>query len=172
MTTTEEVRVVPVEEMDLEQYKAHVRAEALRVQESQGWCDEGLNEALSRLGLPEKMGPVEVPVDLLLKRRVTLRVTDADTREEATAKAATAEFIRDNYSLAGRDELVEVTAAPIKDPDELEVGDWDTSYAERRQCEHYDNGWYCTRAQGHGGKQHVASVSDRIVRKVWPVQVS
>lgn len=160
-------------EMTLDEYKAMVRKEALRVQSEQGWCQDGLNQTLRNLGLPEKQGPVRVPVEVTLKRVIVMTVDDVESEEEAYAKADDHEYVKQHVETVygQHDRLVGHQLAPRKDPEELVAGDFDTSYAQRRaQCENYNGkGIYCTRERGHTGRQHVGS-SGESVMAVWPIE--
>jgi hypothetical protein len=79
-------RVAPAD-MPLEDFQAHVRKVALKVQARQGWSDDGLNTVLRDLGLREKK-VTRVTVEVALTRRGTVVLTDADSEEEAIARVA------------------------------------------------------------------------------------
>lgn len=150
----------------LDSYKAEVRKEAIRVAARQNWCDDGLNETLRNLGLPEKK-TYRIPVTLTETRTVFLSIRDAESEDDAKAKATTPDFVRDNISLYGA--LLTAVVPEAKDPDEQVKGDLDTTYVRRRQCENYGtSGYYCTRESEHGGKQHIAG-NGEVVTDVWPV---
>lgn len=65
---------------DYEQYRVAVREEAIKAQESEGWCDEGLNGALDRLGLEPKLYKFDVLVNVTMQRTV---VVEADNEDSA-----------------------------------------------------------------------------------------
>jgi hypothetical protein len=95
---------------ELEAFKKKVREEALSIQESQGWCDDGFNEAMRALGLPEKQTFfVPVTVDTVTKPikstwTVKIKVTDAQTEEEA--RASVTERLESDKDEVLRDQLV------------------------------------------------------------------
>lgn len=61
-----------------------VREVALRAKESQGWCDEGFNEAMRDLGLPEvRQFRIPVETTTVTKRRMYVTVNSMQTEEEA-----------------------------------------------------------------------------------------
>lgn len=71
---------------EFEDFKRRVRDEALRAQRSQSWCDSGVNEALRRLGLPEKQEfriPVTVTRPAPQPERLTVTINDATSLEDA-----------------------------------------------------------------------------------------
>lgn len=63
---------------EFQQFRKDVRDKAIEVQEAQGWCDDGLNEVLSDLGLEPKVVEWEVEVTITATQTVTVRVTAAD----------------------------------------------------------------------------------------------
>jgi hypothetical protein len=151
---------------ELEAFKKTVRETALWAQESQGWCDDGFNEAMRRMGMPEKKRfniPVEAQVQST--RNARIEVLDALTEEEARA-SVTEEKVRDYLELSTNETLVSWNLREPKDPDEQVRGDLDSTYTRRAQCENYDrraSGYYCTRERGHSGRQHIAGNGERVL---------
>lgn len=147
---------------ELEEYKERVRKEAIRVAQEQEWCDDGLNQALRNLDLPEKKN-FRVPVQVISRRVVFAEVIDANSQEEANAKVLDRQWQIDN----GFD-YPEVELAKPKDPEEQTMGDIDTTFdAVGPRCRKTDRrGWSCTRERAHEG-QHISGNSE-MVQAVWP----
>lgn len=94
---------------EFDAFRQLVREEAIRVARDQGWCDSGLNRTLSRLGLPEKRD-VRVRVQVTrpsMPREYVLRVSDAETEEQARALLAAPgrldREVRDQLGVLARD---------------------------------------------------------------------
>lgn len=66
---------------DLAQFQEQVRDVAIRVQESRGWCVDGLNEVLEELDLPRKVMEWEVEVEVTARQTVTITVEAPDVHE-------------------------------------------------------------------------------------------
>lgn len=163
---TNEENPASANQMTLDEYKALVRREALRVQNEMGWCDDGLNETLRNLGLPEKFGPVRVPVRVRTERIQVVTIEDAENIEDAHRRATDPEYMAEKLRV-DRHELVHVEVVEEKDPDLLRRGDFDTSYEPRfrNQCGVRLNGRSCTRAR-HDTGQHVAN-NGEMVTHTW-----
>lgn len=182
-------------EAALAAYKQRVRNESFRVAAQQGWCDNGLNETLRNLDLPEKrtyyvwtqipVGGTTVPA--------RLAVNDAMSREDAEqqvrdGKVELTHVVRDaiytaitakaGQLLAGA-EPVRPTALVVDGPDftldEREAAVLaDARWVTRHTCDdgvrHLVHGHlYCTRPRGHqnhGFEAHAAG-SNTTVRAVW-----
>lgn len=167
-------------------YKVRVREEALRAQRSEGWCDSGLNAALSRLGLPEKRQPVRVRVPVRVSSTSVSEYAiyiEADSVEQARVDLVTdnARFLReiqDQLDLrpgpGWEFSLVEPAATPLSGVPQTgdRSRDLDATWfkpisAPGRYCgQRSERRWTCTRPQGHSADWHVAC-SSRVV-DVWP----
>jgi hypothetical protein len=105
---------------EFDAFRKKVREVALKVQGDQGWCDDGFNEAMQELGLPEKKTfriPVRIhtvakPVERVIARTIVVR--DAETEEEARMKtlARDPEELARDEGLGDRFASVRVEAVP------------------------------------------------------------
>lgn len=59
-------------------YKAKVREKALDAADSEGWCREGLNSALTDLGLERVTSDYDVRLTINLSRSITVRIAADD----------------------------------------------------------------------------------------------
>lgn len=165
---------------EFEDFKRRVREEALRAQRSQGWCDSGVNEALSRLGLPQKQ---EFRVPVILTRpapspeTVTVTVTDAASLEEANRRlrenpTELRRLVVSQVGIRGASDIRVLDPSP--DPSEAPaVGDprpgegaWYThEYPNWCGASSSSRHRQCSRPRGHTDGPHVAC-SERVL-EVW-----
>lgn len=171
---------------EFDAFKQQVRAEALRVQREMSWCDSGLNETLSRLGLPQKTD-VRVPVRLIEVPRqprvetVSLLVPDAESAEHARTLLADREEltrrIRRAFGSYWEPELLQPaptdgTGVPVVGEERPAEGTWYATSAAPggpNQCRVVDEqtGVYCTRPLAHPADVHVAAGNSAGVLAVW-----
>jgi hypothetical protein len=78
-------------EQTLAAYKIQVREVAIRVAEEQDWCNEGLNEVLTELGLDGVTRSYRVPVELTATQTVYIDVEAIDI-DHAVSQ------VEDNYT--------------------------------------------------------------------------
>lgn len=165
--TAESTETTTVVNEELEAYKAKVRAEALRIKQQQGYCDEGFNETMRNLDLPE-LKLFRVPVKLVTRATsaLSVEVREAQTEEEARSLITT-DYLRGlGYQV---DEFEIPTPKDVNDPT-LERGDYGnpSQVFGRNQCDtrfrtRERTAWYCTRPRSHRDSKstfHVAAGSD------------
>jgi hypothetical protein len=158
---------------DLEAYKKLVRRVGIRAAKERDWCDSGTNEYLAALGLPLKQR-FQVPVETTITARVHVSVDDAETFEEALARAAADhDVVKDSITRQFGARVTDIGAITAVSMDDVQVGDPDPcNHAEPRMCHtqtntHNGNGRvYCTLPRDHTG-QHVAGNGTRVLW-VWP----
>lgn len=169
------------EEEALRKYKRLVRAEALKAQQENEWCDGGTNERLLRLGLRERGSGIPVRVRVVAERTAYITL-DADTPEEADELLASGEdpeVLELVTASVGRGWKAQVVEKASPREGEYRVGDVDDTVTAERQaaggayipmCEMYSSTYgYCTRQPGHveaGDRQHAIGNGQNI-RYVW-----
>lgn len=156
---------------DPAEYRKFVRRTAIRVARENGWCDGGLHEYLTELGLPPKGDGIKVPVTVravyVVQKTVMVRV-DADDTAEAQSLLTGEEGDRLVKAHLGTHyvntaEISELSYEPVVlAEDDLKLGDPDVITAAHRRCEHYSGGYYCTRERAHTGR-HMAGDGTTII---------
>lgn len=168
------------EEEALRKYKRLVRAEGLKAQIDNDWCDSGTNERLARLGLRPKGEGITVRLRVVAERTAYM-VLDVDTEEEADEALASGEdpdVLALVTASVGRGwKALVAEKAPDRDAP-YRVGDTDDTTTAVRvgsgvhvtSCETYSSTrGYCTRPPGHvaaGDRQHAVGNGTSIIA-VW-----
>lgn len=62
--------------LELDRFKRQVRAVAVRIRRDENWCLPGFNGVMDELGLPGLPTAIDVDVELVVTRRVKLRIDD------------------------------------------------------------------------------------------------
>jgi hypothetical protein len=158
---------------ELAAFKRHLRATAIRVAKERNWCDPGLNEVLSDLGLPSKGAfTAFVKVRTYTERFISVPIPEAESNDEI-AEYLDTERVQEAYRTTVSRTGTVASWEPLTWPRfDFQVGDQDLtvqSLAGARRtiamCERPHDGWYCTRERGHVGN-HAAGDSARIAH-VW-----
>lgn len=165
---------------DLTVYQRLVRREAIRLAAANDWCDSGLNGVLEQLGLPPKQ-TFRVPVDVMVRQRVSVAITDAETLEEARERVAAGEHVAEVQQAAGAGpgSRVRYVEHALPEPGVYVFGDPDpTGYGERgnstsratregRCGVSSPSGYVCTWESADHAGDHVAASYNEILA-VWP----
>lgn len=152
---------------DLATYKRLVRRVAIAVGKERSWCDDGVNEYLRALDLPEKVRH-GVPVEVTTTSRVIVYVDDAESAEEARKRVEAGEATQVEEAVASQfSRAATLVGHKVANLEDTKVGDMDVTVphpTRSTRCGAYDpsRSWLCTRPAGHEG-QHIAGDAYRVV---------
>lgn len=165
---------------DLTVYKRLVRREAIRLATEHDWCDSGLNGVLQELGLPEKQ-VFRVPVDVMVRQRVSVAISDAESLEDARERIAAGGHVTEVQQAVGatpgsrvryvKHDMPEAGVYVYGDPDPTAYGERGNSSSramrEERCGANSPQGYVCTWESADHEGDHVAGAYNEVIA-VWP----